>query len=196
MAAITTTQDGNYIYLALQDSSGFPTVVRCARSDLSVFASQYAPGAGTAANVATVDNDADNIMFYGNFGSGIQVIKHTVSSGAETNISPSGLTTKVVNTLALNPTDDDHIWITVDTDQDLLRTTNNGSAWTTLDAALGYNATGLGVLFTPQTPIALVGGKPAAVQMDCTTNLGTSKTNLAGSMSTATNITNIEIYDA
>lgn len=145
MSSITTSADGAYIYLALENASGFPVIVRAGRDDLSTWTSVYAPGAGSAANVASVPSNSDKMLFYGYFGTGVQVLSHTISTAAEVNISPTGLTTKIVNALAVNPSDPNEIIIAVGTDQDLLRTINLGTAWTTLYAILGVNATGLAV---------------------------------------------------
>lgn len=141
MSAIAVSQNGNHIFLALENESGFPVIVKTTRADLSTFTVAYNPAAGTAANVVAAGEDT--MLFYGNFGSGVQVIKHTVSSGANANISPTGLTTKVANCLAVNPSDTNEIWLTVNTDQDLLRTLDQGATWETLNAALGFSATAM-----------------------------------------------------
>ncbi len=68
MAAIATSADGNHIFMALEDGSGNQVIVKAARSDLSTWTEVYAPGAGSAANVAMVPSDPDAMLFYGNFG--------------------------------------------------------------------------------------------------------------------------------
>lgn len=146
MSAIATSADGNYIYLALEDA-GNQVIVRCTRDDLATWAAVYAPGAGTAANVATVPGNPVMMLFYGHFGSGAQVISHVVSTGAETNISPAGLAAKVVNGLAVNPSDAAEIIITVNTDYDLLRTLDGGTTWETLNGVVGFDPTSLAALW-------------------------------------------------
>jgi hypothetical protein len=164
LSAIATSADGEYIFLALENASGFPVFVRAARADLSTWTSVYAPGVGTAANVASVPGNADLMLFFGYFGSGVQVLSHVVSTGAETNISPAGLTTKVVNCLAVNPSDPDEIIITVNTDQDLLRTIDGGDNWETLNASLTFNATGLAVAWGgPSTSSGQGDGEPHGI---------------------------------
>lgn len=147
MPALATTADGAYIYLALEDASGYPVIARCSRDDLSAFVAAYAPGAGSAGNVAAVPANADQMLFYGNFGSGVQVVSHVVSTGAETNISPSGLSTKVVNGLAVNPSDPNEIIVTVNTDQDILSTIDGGATWGTENGAVAFDPTALAVLW-------------------------------------------------
>lgn len=94
MASMCTNADGNYIFMALEDGSGFQIIAKASRSDLMTWEAVYSPGAGTAANVLPVPSNPDLMLFYGNFGSGVQVVKHTISTITNTNISPSGLTTK------------------------------------------------------------------------------------------------------
>ena len=148
MSAIAPSADGAYIFMALEDSSGFPVVVKASRDDLSTWDAAYNPGAGTAVNVASVPGNHDLMLLYGNFGSGVQVIKHVISSVTNTNISPTGLTTKVINALACNPGDANEVWLTVNIDQDLLQTIDLGANWTTLNAALGFDPTDLLVFFS------------------------------------------------
>ena len=67
MSAIATSAEGAYIFLALEDGSGFPVIVRALRSDLSTWSSAYSPGAGSAANGASVPPNSDKMLFYGYF---------------------------------------------------------------------------------------------------------------------------------
>lgn len=141
MAALAISADGEHIFVALEDGGGLPVILTATRSDLSTWVEAYAPGAGSAANVASVPSDADRMLFYGNFGNGVQVVSHVISASVETNISPTGLTTKVVNTLQVDPSEPLTIQITVSTDQDFLATYDGGTVWVTLNAALGFDAT-------------------------------------------------------
>lgn len=195
MAAIAVSQDGEAIFLALEDGSGYPVVAKCSRDDLATFTSVYAPGAGTACNVLATP-DPDVMYFYGNFGSGVQVVKHVVSTGAETNISPSGLTTKVVNALAVNPGDVNELWATVNTDQDLLHTIDSGTTWETLNNALGVNPTALLVLSTGtgEPPVIYVAGNDGAdTLLLYSANGGTSFSDVAGAnLAAVANIVGLE----
>jgi len=148
VSAIVTTADGTYIYLALEDGDGDQIIARAARSDLSAWAAVYEPGAGSAANLAPVPSNPDQVLFFGNFGTDVTVVLHTASTGAESDISPGSLAAKEVNTLTVNPSDANEIIITVDTDQDLKYSDDGGSTWSDLDAALGFDATALAVLWS------------------------------------------------
>lgn len=185
--------DGAYVFLALENTSGQPVIVRAARTDLFTWTSVYAPGAGSAGNVANVPGNPDKMLFYGYFGSGVQVVSHTVSTGAEVNISPAGLTTKIVNCLVSNPSDPNELTITVNTDFDLLLSANLGTAWSTLYASLTFNATGLAIKWDELATV-FVGGKPALVQLLYSPNEGAYFANVAGAaLGASANIVGVEV---
>jgi hypothetical protein len=147
MAAILYNADGTYIFMALE-TGGFPVVVRSARDIPGTGTAVYSPGVGSACNIERANGNPDKMFFYGQFGSGVQVIEHIVSTEINTNISPSGLTTKIVNTLAVNPSNDSEIVISVGTDEDLLYTSDGGSNWSAWDATLGFDSTALWVFWS------------------------------------------------
>jgi hypothetical protein len=142
MAAIAVSADGNQIFLALENGSGQPLIAMCERDDLATFIAVYNPAAGSAGNVLA-SSDPDVMFFYGYFGSGYRVLKYVISTDTVSNISPSGVATYIVNSLAVNPADANELWATINTDQDLRHTTDGGTAWETLNAGLGLNPTAL-----------------------------------------------------
>lgn len=148
MAAIAVSADGLNIFLGLEDGSGFPVIAKAVRSDLATFSAAYSPGAGSAANVAAAAGEPDVMYFYGNFGTDVTVIKHTISGPTNDDISPASLGAKVVNTLEVDPSDANRLIITVDTDQDLLETEDAGSNWVALNETLGLDATALKVFWS------------------------------------------------
>ena len=174
MAAIATSADGAYIFMALEDTSGFPVIVKCSRDDLATFTAAYDPGAGTAGNVASVPGNPDLMLLFGNFGTDVTVILYTISTATPADISPPGLGAKVVNTLAVNPSNAEEIMITVDTDQDFLFTQDQGATRETLNAALGFDATALHVRWPGgyEENIGYVAGTPAASQLLFSPNEG------------------------
>lgn len=181
MSAIATSFDGNFVFLALENGSGHQVVVKASRADLATWSAAYSPGAGTAANVAAAGED--KMLFYGNFGSGSQVVEHIVSTAANTNISPAGLTTKVANTLEVNPSDPDNFQITVDTDQDLLVTADAGATWDTLNSALGFNATAQKVFWAgdyDEDRAFLAGQVTGAAMLKYTPNEGATLSDITG----------------
>lgn len=195
MSAIATTADGNYIYLALEDG-GNQVIVRCPRADLTTFEAVYAPGSGTAANVATVAANPDSMLFYGHFGSGVQVVSHVVSTGVETNISPAGLADKVVNGLAVNPSDAAEIIITINTDYDLLGTIDGGATWETLNGVLGLDATALAALWQSEAEyhvLYLAGQVTGAAALRYSPNTGEKLSNITGAaLAAASQVVGVE----
>lgn len=148
MSVIAVSAGGDYVFLALEDSGGDQFIARAARSDLSNFIRIYDPAAGSAGNVAQVPANPDKMLFHGNFGTDVTVILHTISTEGNADVSPASLGAKVINTLWPNPSNEDEWLCTVDTDQDLLHTTDAGANYTTLDAALGFDAQALTVLWS------------------------------------------------
>lgn len=149
MGTIAVSADGNYVFLALERTTGEQVIAKAARSDLSSWSAAYAPGGGSAANVAPVPSNPDKMVFFGNFGTDVGVILHTISTPANSDISPASLGAKVVNTLQVSPSDENEIIATIDTDQDIVHTADGGAtAWTTLSATLGFDATALWALWS------------------------------------------------
>lgn len=199
MSAIAVSADGNFIVVALEDTvSGNQLIARAARSGLSDWTAAYDPGGGSAANVAAVPANPDKMIFYGNFGTDIGVILHTISTGVNSDISPASLGAKVVNTLQVNPSPNvAELIATVDTDQDLVHTADAGTTWETLNAALGFNATALWVLWSgvyyPHR-LFVAGDNGANLDLLYSPNEGFSSQDFAGAgLGAAANIVGVEI---
>lgn len=195
MAALAFSSDGQYIFYALE-TGGFPVIVKALRDTPGNGIPIYSPGAGTSANVANVPSNPDKMLFYGNFGSGVQVVEHIISTGVNTNISPTGLTTKVANTLQVNPDDENQIVITVDTDQDLKYTSDGGTIWSNWNTALGMSVAALWLLWSGQYFLdrVFVGGNDGLdTDLLYSPNEGTNFTNRSSVALTAVaNICNVE----
>ena len=194
MPTLAMDNAGDNIFTA-EERSTFPIFGVAATSDLNTWAAAYDPGAGTAGNVIAAGDDT--MIFYGNFGTDVTIQKHTISTVSNVDISPSSLGAKVVNTLAVNPSDTDEMICTVDTDQDALHTTDGGTIWTTIDSALGFNATALwalwsGVYFPHRLFVA--GDNLTTLDLLYSPNLMTSSQDFAGtSLDAAANISGVEI---
>lgn len=138
--AIAPSSDGAYVFVALEENTSGDqyvfSVTRPVTGSAPTVAPVYEPAGGSAAGVATVPGNPDKMLFFGNFGTDIGVIMHTISTGANTDISPSSIGTDVIIWAAVDPSDADHIVAINDTDSDLLETTDGGTTWTTLDASL------------------------------------------------------------
>jgi len=199
MSAIAISSDGAVVFLALQNvATGDQIIAKASRGDLSAWSAAYSPGDGTSANVVMVPHDIDKMLFYGNFGTNVVVLSHTISTVANADISPVSLAAKVVNTIQSNPGDANEIVATVDTDQDMLRTGDLGAtAWDVWEAALSFDATALWLLwsglFYPHRFFA-AGYDGANNDLLYSPNEGSSNSDFAGaSLAAAGKITGVEI---
>ena len=198
MATICVTGNCNYMYLALEDTAtGNQFIAEAMVSDLTTWAAIYDPAAGTAGNVIPHPANPDVVIFYGNFGTDVTVLTWDSGTRTLTDISPASLGAKVVNTCAPNPNNEDEIIITVDTDQDLLYTSDGGTTWTAWDAALGFNATALAGIWSSQyAPHRYMVGGDNTTDLDVlySPNQGNQSANLEGaSLGAQAAITNIEV---
>lgn len=194
MSAIATNANGEYLFLALETSGGLPIIVSAATTDLAIWTAVYQPGAGSVANVLPVSGNPDLMLFYGNFGTDIVVVQHTVSTAANVNISPASLGSAVVNTAAVNPSNFDEIIITVNTAEDVYYTADGGTTWTAWDTLLGFDATALAALWSGDYDYHryfTAGVLITTAQLLYSPNEGESTYDYTGTMSVA-NVTNLE----
>jgi len=130
MSAMVGTIDGKYLFMALEDVSGNQLISRL-EIDTQTFTVVYNPGGGDASNVLQHPTDPDRVYFYGWFGGVINVVRHIVSTGINTEINvPSSFIT--VNALTINPSDSLQLMACLDDDQEVLKTVDGGSNWTNL----------------------------------------------------------------
>lgn len=177
MSAIAVNGDGYYIFLALEDSSGFQVIVRATRNLFTEWSAIYESGAGSAGNVARIPSNSDGIFMHGNFDTDIVILTHAIGAETVTDLSPGTLGAKVCNTLEVNPSGVGEAWATIDTDQDLIRTQDAGATWPALDAALGFDPTALDVLWSGGYALdrGFIAGKPASVELQYTPSEGADK---------------------
>lgn len=144
--ALAVSADGNNVFIALEDNStGNQIVFKATRPSSPTVSAIYDPGGGSAANVIST-GDPDKMVFFGNFGTDVGVILHTISSDTESDISPTSIGTDEIQPLAIDPSDINHIVAVNVTDQDALET-EDGSTWSTLNASLGQTVEAMGVMF-------------------------------------------------
>lgn len=194
MAAITTNASGEYLFLALETSGGNQIIAKAATTDLSTWTAAYQPGTGSAANILPVPGNADLMLFYGNFGTDIVLVRHTISTGANEDISPASLGSNVVNALAVNPSNAAEIVIAVNGAQDIMYTADGGANWATWDSLLGFDATALALLWSGDYDYHryfAAGVLITDAQLLYTPNEGYSTYDYTGTMTVA-NVTNLE----
>jgi hypothetical protein len=143
------SQSGDHIFFAMEDVvTGFPVVIKANRPT-TVGAAQiavYSPGAGTNINIAPT-GDPDRMIFHGNFGTDIGVIDHAIAAVTNTDITPPSIGAEIIQPLQVDPSDIAHIVAINRNDQDALETTDGGTVWATLNAALGLTADAMDLIF-------------------------------------------------
>lgn len=149
MSVLETSQDGAYVFVALEDdATGNQIIFKITRptSTTPTTVKAYEPGGGTAGNVAQT-GDSDRMILHGNFGTDIGVIDHVIATGTNTDISPTSIGAELIQPLQVDPADTDHIIAINRNDQDALETTDGGSNWTVLNAGLGVAVDAMDILF-------------------------------------------------
>lgn len=144
--ALGVSADGNNVFIALEDnSSGNQIVFKATRPSSPTVSAIYEPGGGSAANVIPT-GDPDKMIFFGNFGTDVGVILHTISADTEGDISPSSIGSDKIQPVAIDPSDVNHLVAINQDDQDALET-EDGSTWSTLNATLGQTPVAMGVIW-------------------------------------------------
>ena len=149
MSILETSQDGAFVFLALQDDvTGFQVIFKITRptSTTPTTVAAYEPGAGTAGNVAPT-GDPDRMIFHGNFDTDVGVIDHAIAAATNTDITMPSIGAELIQPLQVDPSDIQHIVAINRNDQDALETEDGGSNWATLNAALGVAVDAMDLIF-------------------------------------------------
>lgn len=152
MSAIETSQDGAFVFMALEeDITGNQIVFKITRptSTSPTIAVVYEPGDDStsgANNVAQTGNP-DKMLFHGGYGDDVNTIDHTINTIANVDISPPGLGFDWMQPAQVDPSDSDHIVVINEDDQDALETNDLGANWATLNAALGIFIPAMDLIF-------------------------------------------------
>lgn len=135
MSIMETSQDGAFVFVALEDDDTTDQIVfKIVRptSTTPTTVTAYEPGGGNSADVATTGNP-DKMVFHGDFDSADFVIDHQIAAETNTDIGNGG----IAEVLRVDPSDDGHI-ILYDEDQgEIQETLDNGDNWTVLNVATG-----------------------------------------------------------
>lgn len=149
MSILETSQDGAFVFLALEDdATGFQVIFKITRptSTTPTTVAVYEPGAGTAGNIAPT-GDPDRMIFHGNFDTDVGVIDHAIAAGTNTDITMPSIGAELIQPLQVDPSNVDHIVAINRNDQDALETTDGGFTWSTLNAALGVTVDAMDLIF-------------------------------------------------
>lgn len=149
MSILETSQDGAFVFVALQDdATGDQLIFKVTRptSTTPTTVIAYEPLDGSAGNIAPT-GDPDRMVFNGNFGTDVGVIDHAITAGTNTDISPTSIGAKLIQPLKVDPSDIQHIVAINQDDQDALETVDTGANWATLNAALGVTVEAMDLIF-------------------------------------------------
>lgn len=149
MSMLEVSQDGDFIFVALEDdATGNQIIFKIARptSTSPTTVKAYDPGDGSAGNVAPT-GDPDRMIFHGNFGTDVGVVDHAIAAATNTDISPTSIGAELIQPLKVDPSDVQHIVAINRNDQDALETEDGGSNWATLNAALGVTVDAMDLIF-------------------------------------------------
>jgi len=137
MSVIASSIDSQFLFIALEDGGGFQLVKRV-QIGTQTFTTAFEPGAGSAVNILQHPTDEDFVYFYGQFGASSNVIKHTISSVVNTDISIP--ITNVINSLVVNPSDDQQLYAYANSNQSLYLTIDGGTTWIVQNGGVGLSA--------------------------------------------------------
>jgi hypothetical protein len=149
MSMLEVSQDGAFVFVALQDNAtGDQLIFKITRptSTTPTTVTAYEPAGGSAGNVAPT-GDPDRMIFHGNFGTDIGVVDHAIAAGTNTDISPTSIGVELIQPLKVDPNDIQHIVAINRNDQDALETEDTGANWTAINATLGQNVDAMDLLF-------------------------------------------------
>jgi hypothetical protein len=149
MSLLETSQDGVFLFVALEDdATGNQLLFRITRptSTTPTTVTAYEPGAGSSGNVAST-GDPNRMIFHGNFGTDVGVVDHAIVAGTNTDISPTSIGAELIQPLEVDPSDIQHIVAINRNNQDALETEDTGANWATLNAALGLTVDAMALVF-------------------------------------------------
>ena len=178
MAAIALASDQQTIFMALDDGTGLPVVVKTTIDDLSIFELAYEPGTGSAANVIAAPNGI--MYFYGNFGTDVGIIQHDVLAETNTDVTPASLGTDAINALDVDPDLGQILFIGISGVQDLKKSLNAGASWSSINAALAIDPTALLVLWPDANKLLIAGSTGAQNRLLYSDDGGVTCTDEAG----------------
>jgi hypothetical protein len=134
--------DGDTLYIGLYDTAtAQPILISVALpldGALSMGGAVFNPGAGSAINVKCIDV-GDRLAISGDFGANEQVEVSDNAGTTWTDIDPGTWGANLAEPLIVDPLTLDEVMVALSALQDIVETTDGGTTWTTLNAALGLN---------------------------------------------------------
>lgn len=193
-SSLAVDGDGDLIYAVVYNASNQPMVIR-ANLPLAAGATGtriFNPAAGDAGNVVCTEYTGERLVVSGYFGNNEQTELSTNGGTAFTDIDPGTWGTNRAQPVAIDPDNDDHIYLTLDGNNDLVET-EDVTTWTTLDAALPWDASALAILDIDPNEIVIGRTDAGASLVQWSPNKGTDWTNITGALPITAGIANIEV---
>jgi hypothetical protein len=199
MAAISYNASGDYVFIAVEASTGgYQFVIMASAADLTTWTVALAPAGvgGSAGNVLAPLAAPGKMLLHGNFDTDAGLYLYDIEADSLTDISPGSLSAGEINVLAINPDGTGEAVIGVSgAAQALQYSGDSGATWSDWDAAPGFDATALAVLWSGAGDYhryLIAGQVSGAVQLLYSPNEGASLLDVTGGLS-VTNICNIEV---
>lgn len=129
------SDDGLYIYIALFNNLGHPTLIRMSTqldADGSVV---FEPGAGGRIGVQCGRHNDSDVWVAGVF-DGTNTVEKSENAGSSWTVKDDG-TFGTIRTFLVGPDSDDRILLFDGDNYDLIETTDDGDSWTTVNSATG-----------------------------------------------------------
>lgn len=149
MSILEVSQDGAFVFVALQDNAtGNQLVFKITRptSTTPTTVTAYEPGGGSAGNIAQT-GDPDRMIFHGNFNTDVGVVDHAIAAETNTDITMPTIGAELIQPLQVDPSDIQHIVAINRNDQDAFETVDTGSNWTAINATLGQSVDAMNLAF-------------------------------------------------
>lgn len=192
--AMDVDGDGDLLYLGIYDGVPNPIVVRAnlPLAENHVGTRIFNPGAGDAVNVKCTEYTGERVVVSGYFGNNEQT-ELSVDGGATlSGIDPGTWAANRAQPIAIDPNDDDHVLLALDGLDDLVET-EDVSAWTTLDAALPYDVSAMGILDVDPNEIVIARTDAGAQLIQHSPNNGATWTNITGALDITAGIAAVEV---
>ena len=132
MSVMSSEISQTILFVALETATGNQLVKKFDIGTGAV-SDAYTPGAGTSCNVLQHPTNEDVVYFYGQFGGNVNIIKHTISTVNNADISVN--ISNTINGVTVNPSNDLEMYCYSDGNTTIYFTDDGGATWTVLNAS-------------------------------------------------------------
>jgi hypothetical protein len=192
--ALDVDGDGDLLYMGIYDNLNNPIVVRANLPLVEdhVGTRIFNPGAGDSVNVKCTEYTGERVVVSGYFGNNEQTELSTDGGTTLSGIDPGTWAANRAQPISIDPNDDNHILLALDGLDDLVETEDAGT-WTTLDAALPYNVSAMGILDIDPNEIVIARTDAGAALIHHSPNNGATWTDITGALDVTAGIAAVEV---